>query len=343
MKIYIQERRASISIDEGVFSSLIDWMPFLNDLLEPVTDKKLQLAVDATHMVETFDDFAVFQRYFMAGQMLLGAMLVTAERAYKINKKDSAFNNLPSEQLLKIPEVQDFLRDELDNVLAEKITIDHIKSVENADDDIINLANKFSKIIFNDALVNNVQSILTANSSILLRAEVALESLLQKRNEQFINLIIESTGQPVMVYFNGCEEQFRLLDKWLDSDDLQLPVSENNVLVTGSPEKLVEWFNKLRLRLENECSYQTLMYFIEKFDEKDQERYKKNINNEIKRICESIDLSDHDKRKQAVDYCNAILNKRNNVEKKGYTELTVDDLGRFYNKEKDFYLLNIYE
>lgn len=343
MKIYIQERRASISIDEGVFSSLVDWMPFLNDLLEPVTDKKLQLAVDATHMVYTFDDFAVFQRYFMAGQMLLGAMLVTAERAYKINKKDSAFNNLPPEQLLKISEVQDFLRDELDNVLAEKITIDHIKSVENADDDIINLANKFSKIIFNDALVNNVQSILTTNSSILLRAEVALESLLQKRNEQFINLIIESTGQPVMVYFNGCEEQFRLLDKWLDSDDLQLPVSENNVLVAGSPEKLVEWFNKLRLRLENECSYQTLMYFIEKFDEKDQERYKKNINNEIKRICESIDLSDHDKRKQAVDYCNAILNKRNNVEKKGYTELTVDDLGRFYNKEKDFYLLNIYE
>lgn len=343
MKIYIQERRASISIDEGVFSSLVDWMPFLNDLLEPVTDKKLQLAVDATHMVDTFDDFAVFQRYFMAGQMLLGAMLVTAERAYKINKKDSAFNNLPSEQLLKIPEVQDFLRDELDNVLAEKITIDHIKSVENADDDIINLANKFSKIIFNDALVSNVQSILTTNSSILLRAEVALESLLQKRNEQFINLTIESTGQPVMVYFNGCEEQFRLLDKWLDSDDLQLPVSENNVLVAGSPEKLVEWFNKLRLRLENECSYQTLMYFIEKFDEKDQERYKKNINNEIKRICESIDPSDHDKRKQAVDYCNAILNKRNNVEKKGYTELTVDDLGRFYNKEKDFYLLNIYE
>lgn len=343
MKIYILEQRASINTDEGVFSSLVDWMPFLEDLIEPITDKKVQLAVGATHKVDTLEDYAVFQRYFMAGQLILGAILITAERAYKINNKDSSLNDLPSEKLLKTVEFQDFLKNKLDHVLAEKIEINLIKSVETADSDILVLAQQFSEIIFNPALVKNVEKILTTDGNILMRTEIALESMLQKQNEQYINLVIESTGQPVMVYFNGCDDQFTLIDKWLDAEDMQLPVSDQNTLVVSTPEEFLDWFNRLRLRLENECSYQTLMDFVGLYDLKDQERYKKNINDEIKKICEAVDLNDHEKRKQVVAFCNSILNKRKNIDEKHYSDLTMSNLDAALNKEKDFYILSIYQ
>lgn len=344
MKLFIRDRHISIDIDADLFSSLEDWMPFLNDLLEPITDRKHQLAFDATHRVDTFEDYAVFQRYFLAGQLVLGAILTTAERAFAIAKKDSATTELPSEKILKSEEFQSFLKNEFERFYPSKIEVKHITKLENAKTELLDMAKRFSEIIFNDGLVKNVTSVLNSETSLLSKVDMALESLLQRKKEdQFIKLNIESTQQSVLIYFNGSQEQFQLLDKWLDAEDLVLPQHGTNALSIETPVKFVDWYNRLRMRLENECSYQTLMSFIALFDVEKQDHYRSNVDGEIKRVCEAVNLTDHEKRGQVVAFCNNILNKRNNVDPKQHKDISLSMFLSSFDEQKQIYLLNLYE
>lgn len=341
MKIFILEQQSSIQIDQNVFDCLVDWMPFLNDLIQPITDKKKQLAVDATHMVYSLDQYIELQKYLMAGQIILGAILTIVERTYKINHKNSELNELPSEDLLRSDEMKGFLASGgFDDSITGELSIQPIISVEDATEQLLELGNKFSQTILNKHMYKNLESVLLGSHS-LLKANIKLESFANKINDNFIKLKIESTGADAFIYFNGSEDQFALLDKWLDAKELVLPKTEDNAWLVSSPEAFLDWYNNLKLRLENECSFQTLMNFVNMFDS-DVDKYKANINSEIKKICESANLNDHEKRKQVVDFCNSILNKRKNVEQKTYQDLDMDQLLGNFNPDKNQYLLNIY-
>lgn len=341
MRIFILEIQSSTEIDQDIFSSLVDWMPFLNDLIEPITDKKTQLAVDATHMVHTFDEYIELQKYYMAGQVILSAILTIVERTYRINNKNNEANQLPSEKLLKSEEMSNFLSSgNFENSITGELTIQPMTSVETATQDLLVIAKQFSETILNKHLYTNVESILNSSHQIL-KTTIKLEAFTKNLNDTFIKLKIESTGEDVFIYFNGSEEQFALLDKWLDAKELILPKAEDKSWVVSSPQAFLDWYNNLKLRLENECSFQTLMSYINLFDS-DVEKYKANINNEIKKICESANLTDHEKRMQVVEFCNSILNKRKNAEQKSYRAVDMDQFITSFDPIKSQYLLNIY-
>lgn len=342
MRIFILEQQASIQIDENIFNALSEWMPFLNDLMQPITDKKKQLAVNASFLIDTVDQYIELQKYFMAGQLILGAILTTVERTYKINNKGSELNILPAEELLTSDEMKHFLESgQFDQSIAGELSIQPIIVVEDATQELLKIGEKFSQVILNKDLYTNLKSILLSSNT-LLRATIKLETFTQKSNDTYIKLKIESTEQNVLIYFNGSEDQFALLDKWLDAKELSLPQAEDNAWLVDSPERFLDWYNNLRLRLENECSYQTLMNYVSMFDT-DVEKYKQNIANEIKKICEAANLNDHEKRKQVVQFCNSILNKRQDVEQKVYQDLNMEQLVGHFNADKNHYLLNIYE
>lgn len=341
MRIFILEQQASIEIDQNIFDCLIDWMPFLSDLIQPIVDKKKQLVVDSTYMIDTLDQYIEFQKYYMAGQMILGAMLTIVERVYKVNHKNSELSKLPSEELLRSDEMKDFLvSGGFDQSINRDMSIKPISAVENATQELLEMGSRFSKTILNEGLYKNLESILIGSNAVL-KTTMKLEAFIQNLNDTFIKLKIESTKADVLIYFNGGENQFALLDKWLDAEELTLPKAEDSSWLISSPENFLDWYNNLKLRLENECSFQTLMSYVSMFDS-DTEKYKENIKGEIKKICESANLSDHEKRKQVVGFCNGILNKRKDVEQKSYQDLSMEQLLESFNPDKNQYLLNIY-
>lgn len=343
MRIYVTETNSVFELNSDIFESISEWLVFLNDWVKPIMDKKVQLGLNATHQVSELRQFEGVVRYLEAGQLILGAMLVIATRTYRIQNPNSPISRLPDAKMLKTDEVSSFMKNgDLDRVLGSDFsTIKLVRDEALANDYLLEMAQAYSKAIFNKDLYGNVEQLLKVHYKKSFFDKI--ESATSDGNDTFLKIELEDSKDKILIYFNAGDEQMKLLDQWMAIPALSLRLSDTDykTFLVSNREQFVAWFNLLRLVVESDCSYQTLIQYVKMLD--DGEKYASSIEDKLKAIYLSDNTNESDRRRHVMEFCHKILNQREGYEALSFDDFTLDKLNQAISNSGGLIVFNLYE
>lgn len=343
MRIFIEELQISLDVDDSTFNELKSWIGVFDSILTPITDKKAQLQLDGEYLVETFADFAKFYRFFSASSALLGGILLLSANIFKLNyKHKERFLDLEPDQIITHEEFKQYLATpEYKTLIDGVVSIGATRSEEDARRSIRETAKRIGELIFNNAVEKNIDSIFRL-PDILIRGVSTINILQARDRQKCLNIWIEEDGLEAQIFFNGSEQEYALLDKWLGSPELNLP-RWNNHYVIHSKTDFIQWFNALRSKLDSECNYATLMHYIDQFPKDQAELYSANVRNKITAIASENSQSIYETRLRVIAYINRILNSRKGFAAKTFEEIKEDELDALLSPEDQAYILSLYQ
>lgn len=343
MRIFIEELQISLGIDADTFKSLQGWINVFDSILTPIHDHKSKLQLNADYLVETFADFATFYRFYSAGSVLLGGILLLSSNIFKLNHPEKEkFLDLEPDEILGLDEFKQYLATpDYKRIIDGVISIGNTRTKEDARQSIRATAKGIGELVFNNAVEKNVESIFRV-PDVVIRGASALE--IMKSREQFkcLNVWIESEQRAALIFFNGAQQEFALLDKWMATPELKLDIQDNHYQIADRAS-FIQWFNALRSKLDSECNYNTLMSYVDRFPKAQAEAYRTNIRNKITIIAAENSESIYQTRIRVVGYINRILNSRKGYTEKKFIELKEAELDAALEHEHKKYTLSLYQ
>ena len=338
MKIFVEELKTSFPVEFDIFENLSIWMPFLNKMLTPIMDRKVQLALDATHTLNSKAQYESFFKYMAVGQLLLGAMLVVVDRAYRVHHLDSEVSSLESSKMLCTDELKDFVQNgDFDRLVSGVDQITHIEHEDDAYAQLIKMAKEYSELILNKGLYGNIVKILNTGMKESFFSKIS--NKISDQNDAFLKIKIADENFDVLLHFKETQDQLDLIDQWLAIPELSLPV-DGKVFQIKSVDAFLSWFNLFRMIVESELCYQTLLQYIETYPESEKIEYRLRLSNKIKEFYTAMDLSEMGRRSMIVSFCHRVLNKRQGFEPLVFHDFTADDFDR--SLKDNAYVLSIY-
>lgn len=344
MRIFITELQQSVEIDESTYASVKGVMPFLAKMLTPIKDVKFQLQLNANYLVNNFEDYAIFFRLYSASSIVLGGLFALSENIFRLHHADARdYENLSTEELVKTEIFQDFCKTEsYKEKLDEVALVNDVDNLDEAVKEVLRLSGVLSKAILNSSIYNNVVSTFALKTE-HIRAALTPNLISDRKAERCLNIYIKQSQRRALIFFNGSEREYEMLDNWLSTEELKLPINEDDsAWIVESEQDLVAWFNGLRSRLESECSYQTLMNYVDTFDDTEKDKYKRNIQNKLTALSKMSAENILEIRLRVIGFLNAILNSRKGEQEKKFESFTIAQLASSFSNENDYYLLNLY-
>lgn len=344
MKIFVKQLQTSINLNTEVFELLRKHIKASNSLIIPIHDHKAKLQLNAEYMAATASEFWDFYRLFNAYSIVLGGIALVSNKIYRIKKATPDQKALSAEEIIALTEFKEFIKtQEFASIMNQIHTMGDTRDVVDAYSEIRTLAQKLSKELDSKAVIQNVTIALNLTDK-ACKAMTAPLRILNKWNERYLSLCILDSNERVIIHFHGSEEEYELLDNWLSTPELKLNLLENeNTWEIQDKESFIKWFNSLRTRLESECSYQTILAMLSDLDTTKQKKYIEAIQEKIAILSAANTTDIISTRKKVIAYLHQMLNSRQGYSLKRYTDFTVEDLNANWNKEKQVYVLSLYQ
>lgn len=346
MKTYLNDLKISLPVEQAVHDFISNWFPAVKSLLIPVKDRKYQLELDASYYADSFSAYCKYFRLYSAGSVLLGGALMVAETAYRIQATDKdAVAKLSAKDLFQNQDFKNYLNSEkFEATFEDAVKYKKISLIEQVPEEMLRMATLIGELTFNTNLHPNVSKALTA-SELIIKSSLLVHINNAKNSQRFLTVYIKEQNQHAYIGFNATEEEYELLDKWLNMPDLVLEQSNdlNDIGQVATIGDFLQWFNTLRLVLESELAHETILNELALLDFEEYKRNKRNITDRIFQISSINTISKYDIRKKVVEYLHQIMNARENKTKKEFVELEASQLQEQFNHTKGLYVLSLYQ
>lgn len=346
MKIYLNDLKISLPVEQAVHDFISIWFPAVKSLLIPVKDRKYQLELDASYYADSFSTYCKYFRLYSAGSVLMGGALMVAETAYRIQATDKdAVAKLSVKELYENQDFKNYLNSEkFEATFEDAVKYKKIHLIELVPEEMLRMATMIGELTFNKNLKTNVSKALTA-SELIIKSALLVHINHAKNSQRFLTVYIQEQKQHAYIGFNASEDEYELLDKWLNMPDLVLEQSEdlNDIGQVATIEDFLRWFNTLRLVMESELAHETILNELSLLDFEDYKRNKRNITDRIFQISSIHTISKFEIRKKVVEYLHQIMNARENKTKKEFFELDIGQLQEQFNRAKGLYVLSLYQ
>lgn len=346
MKIFINDLKISLPVDVTIHSFIAHWFPAINNHLIRVNDRKLNLEIDAQYYCETFNEFCDYFRLYTAGSVLLGGALMVAESAYRIQALNkNAVSKMSAESLIKDPDFLAYTKSpEFETTFNNAVNPTKTTEPDLIASEMCRMALIIGELTFNEQLVPNVEKAIKASDQII-KSSLLVSINNEGNNQRYLSVKITSTGEYAYIGFNASEEDYRLLDKWLNIPDLKLNKTPNSHDI-GEVDTLHDftvWFNTLRLVIESELSHETLLDGLSLLDFETFARCKKNVADRVLQISSINTISKYEVRKQVVEYLFEMLNSQKNIKQKVFEELYPEKIKKNFDTSNKIYYLSLYQ
>lgn len=342
MKVFIQELQLSLKIDDSLFQQSRAVIHVIDKILTPIVDRKAQLQFDAQYYVDSFAQFAAFHRMHQAGLIVVGAMLLLSLNIFKLHyTRRAAFLDMSDNEILNHPEFSAYLStDSYRGFVDASISIQDTSTQEKARDSIKAVLRRITQLTYNDSAERNV-AIIFSLSDITIRGLYTVSILNARSLPRTIDVLIESTNTITSIIYNGSEEEYALLDKWMELPEFKLAMRDNT-LTTKDEDSFLKWFNALRSKLDSECNYITLINHINQYPKEQSVRFAENIKDKIAAIAAENSDSIYQTRLRVLSYINGLLNLRSGSTKIKFVEMDEWDIRTSFDKKHKRNVLSLY-
>lgn len=341
MRVYLNEFNCSINVEDTMLKCGIQLVDVLLDKFIKLNNKKDKLKYNADYFIDNTQDYIDAHKVMAASAIIMGGLVQLGVNVYtnKISPESSGLNTL---EVLNNEKFKEDIRSiNFAQSIDEIIQMKRVKNLSEAKDELLNVASQLESLIFIKGIVNKVQQCFAIKNSFVY-AFIKKTIDVEIRDHRAVCINILDTNKKVYLNFNGQDEEFKILDKWLNTLELSLPKKINtNEFEVKNIEAFARWFNTFRLRLECETSYETLMEYIKEFDEADKARFTDSITKNIN-IITMQNTSAYAIRLKVLDYLYGILNNRKHSSNLSFKKLEISDILSTYQDKHNAYILSLY-
>lgn len=343
MKIFIEELQASINTRVDMLNTVEKWMPVLNNIVLPLHDKKDRMRFNATHMLNTFSEYAMWHRLITGASIVLAGIMSIGETTFKLNHPDrEKYKDLNAGELLQEKVFIAYLdtkefRDKTNDIFL----INNSHTIDDAVSELNRLAVIIDEITFIGTVKQQIDAV-WAMSDNEIRAKHVEQIAESAAFHKKIIVGIPSNQRFGNIMFVANEETSLLVDSILTQAP-HLDLTESSWTL-DSDAAFIDWFNEFRARIEMHCCMATAFEHLTRLGEDGLESKK-----QIEWRLGSILLAENgktncDKVVTAVNYLHNILNERKQFEPKSFKLLTEQELQATLCRrdDKDVYLLSLY-
>lgn len=344
MKIFVKQLQTSLDLNTEIFHLVTDHIKAAKNLVIPINDHRAKLLLNAQYTTATASEFWDFYRIFNAYSIIVGAMALVSEKIYRITKSTPEERTLSTEELIQTDSFKSFLNtQEFADIMNQIHTMGSTVEVADAYSELRTLSRKLSAELQSNAVEQNV-SIALNLSDLACKLATTPFRIKNQWNERYLAFLINETNEKIIMHFHGSDEEYELLDNWLSTPELKLPLVEGeNTWAIESKVEFIKWFNLLRSRLESECSYQTILIMLSDLQESQKQKYIDAIQEKISVISAANGSHVLDNRVKVIAYLHQLLNNRKGFPVKRYTDFTMEHLTANWNSSKSLYVLSLYQ
>lgn len=344
MKIFVKQLQTSLNLNSEIFELVKTHIKATNSLITPIRDHRAKLQLNADYMANTASEFWDFYRVFNAYSIIIGSLALVSEKIFRIKAATAEHKKLSTEELIATPEFKAYLQtDEFSEIMNQVHTMGDTSDLANAYSELRTLSRKLSNELLTDNISRNVGVALNLTDK-ACKALTAPLRISNQWNERYLSLQLKDSNEQIIIHFHGSEEEYELLDNWLSTPELKLPLIDNkNTWEIQSKEAFIKWFNLLRTRLESECSYQTILMMLGDLDQVKKDKYVTAIHSKIATISAANAMDVISTRKKVITYLHQLLNSRKGYPVKRYSDFEAGDLNANWNEGRKVYVLSLYQ
>lgn len=319
-RIYINELRKAYSIEEQSLNDLSISYPVLKNMLNPISDKKVQVITGCEYSLESKEDLALFIRIHSSVKILVGGYLLLAEKAWRMETQDKR----PYEDFYQTPEFQNFMSNGgFEKALnGRKIYMTGNDTVHGAIELIINHSKYIADQLFKPEIEKNILTVINSDDEEIIQGVKDNLEGSTANNNAFICCRIEG-HEDVFIHLANTEQEQELFVEWLKDPmvDRRLKVDGGEpVFGFSSSKEFYEWLNYFRLKITSYFCYQTLVSEMKRLYGKDADVKINHLNNVVESFGGSLSPSSQ-KFERLINHCNDILMGEN---KKDFIFLSED-------------------